>query len=263
MAPRPSSLAQRRVAAIRERNRRVVEHRHLVEPIASHYAHHSQEPLEDLTQAGLLGLIRAAELYNSGRGIPFEVFARPHVRGAILHHLRDIAPMVRLPRRQAELRDRLSQMEKRQDATATAPATCGGDLGTKQPLRHALGVDETTWRDLLAWRGLRRTMSCEGGWLDEMPSPSSEPGDAESQSTLEAMLTLLEPRQRHVVRQVVLEGASYRQLGRQLEMSPTTVQRLLHRGLERLRQQIQAGALTQPHLHHPGACHAASAAPAC
>jgi hypothetical protein len=41
------------------------------------------------------------------------------------------------------------------------------------------------------------------------------------------------------------------------------VQRLLHRGLERLRQQIQAGVLTQPRLQHPGACHAASAVPAC
>ena len=262
MAPRPSCLAQRRAAAIRERNRRVVEHRHVVEPLASQYAHHSQEPIEDLTQAGLLGLIRAAELYNSGKGIPFEAFARPHVRGAILHHLRDIAPMVRLPRRQAELHDRLSRLERRQEATLATE--CQVSDSTPRPLREALGVDESTWRDLLAWRGLRRTMSCEGGWLDALPAPSAaDPADVESQSTLDAMLTLLEPRQRHVVRQVVLEGASYRQLGRQLEMSPMTVQRLLHRGLERLRQEIQAGLLTQPRQAHPGVCRAASAAPAC
>jgi RNA polymerase sigma-B factor len=261
MAPRPSSLAQHRAAAIRERNRRVVAYRHLVEPLASHYAHHSQEPLEDLSQVGLLGLIRAAELYNSGKGIPFEVFARPHVRGAILHHLRDIAPMVRLPRRQAELHDRLSRLEKTQAAHTSAD--CLASLSTTQTLREALGVDETTWRELVAWRGLRRTMHCEGDWLEALPSPSIEIGDGESQSTLEAMLTLLEPRQRQVVRQVVLEGASYRQLGRQLEMSPMTVRRLLHRGLERLREQIQAGVLTQPHQLHRGVCRAASAAPAC
>ncbi|MEB3361335.1 MAG: sigma-70 family RNA polymerase sigma factor [Synechococcaceae cyanobacterium] len=262
MAPRPSCLAQRRAAAIRERNRRVVAHRHLVEPLASHYAHHSQEPIEDLTQAGLLGLIRAAELYNSEKGIPFEAFARPHVRGAILHHLRDVAPMVRLPRRQAELHDRLSRLEKTQEATLSTE--CQVSDNTPQPLREALGVDETTWRDLLVWRGLRRTMSCEGGWLDALPAPSAaDATDVESQSTLEAMLTLLEPRQRHVVRQVVLEGASYRQLGRQLEMSPMTVQRLLHRGLERLRQEIQAGLLTQPRQPRQGVCRAASAAPAC
>jgi RNA polymerase sigma-B factor len=261
MTPRPSSLAQRRAAAIRERNRRVVAYRHLVEPFASHYAHHSQEPLEDLSQVGLLGLIRAAELYNSAKGIPFEVFARPHVRGAILHHLRDLAPMVRLPRRQAELRDRLSRLEKSQDGQSSADYRAS--LSGTQPLREALGVDETTWRELLVWRGFRRPVQCEGEWLEAVPSPATDPNDGESHSTLEAMLTLLEPRQRQVVRQVVLEGVSYRQLGRQLEMSPMTVQRLLHRGLERLREQIQSGVLTQPRPLHRGVCRAASAAPAC
>jgi RNA polymerase sigma factor (sigma-70 family) len=106
-------------------------------------------------------------------------------------------------------------------------------------------------------------MQCEGEWLEAVPSPATDPTDGESHSTLEAMLTLLEPRQRQVVRQVVLEGVSYRQLGRQLEMSPMTVQRLLHRGLERLREQIQSGVLTQPRPLHRGVCRAASAAPAC
>jgi DNA-directed RNA polymerase specialized sigma24 family protein len=126
-----------------------------------------------------------------------------------------------------------------------------------------LGVDDSTWRELLVWRGMRRSVHCDGEWLEALPSPSTDISDGESQSTLEAMLTLLEPRQREVVRQVVLEGASYRQLGRQLEMSPMTVQRLLHRGLERLRQQIQSGVLTQPRSLHRGVCRAASAAPAC
>ncbi|MFN7899329.1 MAG: sigma-70 family RNA polymerase sigma factor [Synechococcaceae cyanobacterium] len=261
MTPRPSGLAQRRVAAIRERNRRVMEHRHLVEPVASHYAHHSQESLEDLTQAGLLGLIRAAELYNSGRGIPFEAFARPHVRGAILHHLRDIAPIVRLPRRQAELQDRLSRLEKRW--VSTGQAACKATTPPTEPLREALGVDEPTWRELLQLRRLRRPLTCNGGWLEALPDQSDDRQEVESQSSLEAMLKLLDTRQRHVVCQVVLEGASYRQLGRQLEMSPMTVQRLLHRGLARLREEIQAGRLSQPLQRHPGVCRAASAAPTC
>ena len=58
MTPRPACLAKQRMAAIRERNRRVIEHRQMVQPLANHYAHHSQESVEDLTQAGLLGLIR-------------------------------------------------------------------------------------------------------------------------------------------------------------------------------------------------------------
>ena len=85
-----------------QRNRQVEANRDLVGPIAAHYAAHSAEAREDLEQVGLLGLIRAAELYSSDQGTPFEAFAKPHIRGAILHYLRDQAPAVRLPRRQAE-----------------------------------------------------------------------------------------------------------------------------------------------------------------
>jgi RNA polymerase sigma-B factor len=32
-----------------------------------------------------MGLLRAAELYKPQTATPFEAFARPHIRGAILH----------------------------------------------------------------------------------------------------------------------------------------------------------------------------------
>jgi RNA polymerase sigma-B factor len=37
----------------------------------------------------------------------------------------------------------------------------------------------------------------------------------------------------------VLKGLSYRQMARRLQVSPMTVQRLLHRGLEQLRGNLQ------------------------
>ena len=92
---------------LRVRNRRVEAHRDLVRPLAIHYARRCGESWEDLLQVGLLGLIRASELYRPESGTPFDAFARPHVRGAILHYLRDLSPVVRLPRRAAELQQRL------------------------------------------------------------------------------------------------------------------------------------------------------------
>jgi RNA polymerase sigma-B factor len=64
----------------------------LVAPIARHYARLTRESADDLTQVGLLGLLRAAERFVASRGLPFEPFARQHIRGAILHYLRDQAP---------------------------------------------------------------------------------------------------------------------------------------------------------------------------
>ena len=74
-------------ASIASRNGRVEEYQRLVKPIAAFYASCTPEPFDDLLQVGLMGLMRAAELYCSSNSAPFEAFAKPHVRGAILHYL--------------------------------------------------------------------------------------------------------------------------------------------------------------------------------
>ena len=71
--------------ALLQRNQRVNQYRALVNPIAVHYVRRCPEPLDDLIQVGLLGLLRATELYQAHTATPFEAFARPHIRGAILH----------------------------------------------------------------------------------------------------------------------------------------------------------------------------------
>ena len=103
MALSSTNRRLRRRLAVEQRNRLVEAHQDLVRPIAFHYGRCCRESVDDLLQVGLIGLIRAAERFDTQQGTPFEAFARPHIRGAILHHLRDVAPSVRLPRRQAEI----------------------------------------------------------------------------------------------------------------------------------------------------------------
>lgn len=219
-------------AALRRRNRRVESHRDLVPPLALHYARRCQESWEDLLQVGLLGLIRAAELYRPEQGTPFPAFARPHIRGAILHYLRDEAPSVRLPRRQAELQERLQRLESTQSWPVSGP-----DAAVQ--LRERLGVDEDHWELLMRHRQLSRAMPLEEARLDEVAAPEALQAD-ERLVVLRELLERLDPRQREVVRQVVLGGWSYRRLAAQMQVSPMTVQRLLHRGLCSLRQQLEA-----------------------
>jgi RNA polymerase sigma-B factor len=226
-------VARRSVAAaaLRRRNRRVESHRDLVRPLALHYARRCHESWEDLLQVGLLGLIRAAELYRPEQGTPFASFARPHIRGAILHYLRDEAPSVRLPRRQAELQERLQRLE----------SSAGLPLGTPSAavrLRERLGVDEERWGLLMRHRQLCRAMPLEEARLEEVAAPEGIQPD-ERLVALRELLEGLDPRQRQVVRQVVLGGWSYRRLAVQMQISPMTVQRLLHRGLASLRQQLE------------------------
>jgi len=228
--PTAAARRQRPSAALRRRNRRVEAYLDLVRPVALHYARRCQESWEDLLQVGLLGLIRAAELYRPSLGTPFDAFARPHIRGAILHYLRDEAPTVRLPRRQAELQERLQRLQRE---------LIPGVEAASAELRRRLGVDEEHWRLLLRQRQLCRPLSLEALQLEELAAPEQQES-RERLLPIRDLLAQLDPRQRLVVQQVVLGGWSYRRLAAQMQVSPMTVQRLLHRGLASLRNQLEA-----------------------
>ena len=255
MSSRSTSFAGRtlrRPCAIERRNTLVTHHHELVRPIALHYGRCSREASDDLIQVGMLGLIRAAELFDHRQGTPFPVFARPHIRGAILHHLRDVAPAVRLPRRQAELQEQLKKVERlgQQQGRPSHP----------EALQKSVGIDAGQWSLLIRHRQLERPCSlsdlptevlesAELGTVqfDEPRGPEGiEPGDTsdESGGDLLRLLERLESRQRKVVQQVVLGGVSYRALARSMQISPMTVQRLLHRGLEQLRQIVEGEGLS-------------------
>ncbi|AFY27748.1 sigma-70 family RNA polymerase sigma factor [Cyanobium gracile] len=239
MAPSPSCHQTLPPAAAR-RNRRVEQYRGVVRPLALHYARCSRESFEDLLQVGLLGLIRAAELYKEERRTPFEAFARPHIRGAILHYLRDAAPMVRLPRRQAELQERFNRLSRH-------PSLLEDPGRAITLLSGALGVTPAEWRRLELQRLLARPANLDDpSFLEAVASQTtSEPCLREEPGPSAAMLLeLLDPRTKLVVRQVVLAGWSYRRLGRQMDVSPMTVKRLLHKGLEQLRRELDARGLT-------------------
>jgi RNA polymerase sigma-B factor len=96
-------MAQHQLSTAR-RNQRVESHLHLVEPWVRRYSRRSAEAVDDLRQVALEGLIRAAERFNGDKQVPFEAFARPHIRGAVLHYLRDCSHVIRIPRRLQEQR---------------------------------------------------------------------------------------------------------------------------------------------------------------
>jgi RNA polymerase sigma-B factor len=181
----------------------------------------------------MLGLIRAAELYSQERHTPFEAFARPHIRGAILHYLRDVSPLVRLPRRQAELQDRVLQWQRQQGpdlSRSDMQATMQRELGLSP---GQLLLLERNW-------AMNRPASLEPEMLEDVVSEEELglPETAKAPMPLGAMLEVLDSRQQLIVRRVVLEGWSYRKLAAELGVSPMTVQRQLRKGLERLRQHL-------------------------
>jgi RNA polymerase sigma-B factor len=77
------------------RDRQIEAHLPLVRALARRFAWRG-EPLDDLIQAGCIGLIHAVDRYDPARG-PFEAYAVPTITGEIRRHLRDRGALVRVP----------------------------------------------------------------------------------------------------------------------------------------------------------------------
>ena len=225
--------------ALQQRNQRVNHYLGLVKPIAVHYGRRCPEPQDDLLQVGLLGLLRAAELYQPHTTTPFEAFARPHIRGAILHYLRDSALAVRLPRRQMELLDKLRQLKANWCARY-------GQEPSADDLRSSLQLSPSQWQDLLRGQAMGRPIAFEPGGDEPLALCRHGSGlgvdetlldnePEEERAHLQQHLLSLEPGVREVIQKVVLSGWSYRRTAAWLQVSPMTVQRRLKRGLALLR----------------------------
>jgi len=98
----------------------VVRFMPLVRQIATQFVRTSGSR-DDLEQVGYLGLIKSVERFDPAFAVPFEAYARTVIAGEISHYLRDLAPILRVPRwyrtlnrRMHEARDRLSGRLRRE-----------------------------------------------------------------------------------------------------------------------------------------------------
>ncbi|GLY83164.1 SigB/SigF/SigG family RNA polymerase sigma factor [Actinoallomurus iriomotensis] len=87
-------------------------HMPIVRGIARRYAQYD-EPIEDVQQAAMLGLVKAINRYDTERGERFLAYAGPTMTGEVKRHFRDRTWLLRMPRRLQELR--LAMREARRD----------------------------------------------------------------------------------------------------------------------------------------------------
>src|SRR5918912_999511 len=84
----------------------VASHVGLAEYLARRFKNRG-EPIEDLIQVACVGLLKAVERFDPGRGLEFSTFAIPTIVGELKRHFRDKGWAVRVPRRVQELHLRL------------------------------------------------------------------------------------------------------------------------------------------------------------
>lgn len=87
-------------------------HMPIARGLARRYAQYD-EPLEDVQQAAMLGLVKAINRFDAERGERFLAYAGPTMAGEVKRHFRDRTWLLRMPRRLQELR--LAMRDARRD----------------------------------------------------------------------------------------------------------------------------------------------------
>src|SRR6266540_1804947 len=200
------------------------------------------EPIEDLIQVALLGLLKAVERFDPSRGLEFSTFATPTVLGELKRHFRDRGWTVRVPRRVQELHlqlGRIISMLGQEQGRSPTPAE----------IAERAGVSEEDVLEAMEAGSLYRLVS-----LDGSATPDDESGDLaaclgeddpsfasiEHRDELAELLGVLPERERRIVELRFFESLTQSEIAERVGVSQMHVSRLLTRSLERLRAEATA-----------------------
>jgi len=211
--------------------------------------------LGDLVQDGVIGLIDAARRFDDTRGIKFETFAERRVRGAMIDALRrDAWPRgVRRVRRELEAaREALRRELGAEPTLADLAKRVGADesrlertivrintIESTSPMAHADAIDSASLPAVLV--------------PSEPPAPDSLFEQGEVRDRVRAAMTMLPPRERHIVRLYYFGDATMKQIGEEIGVNESRVSQLHARAMQRLRTLLAAetAATTRPRSVKP------------
>jgi RNA polymerase sigma-B factor len=195
------------------------------------------EPLDDLTQAAVIGLMKAVDGYDCRRGIPFAGYAIPTIVGEIKRHFRDATWDVRVPRRTQELHRAIltaaDELTREMQATPDT-AMVAERLGIA---RHEAAA---TLHVAYAYRAVSLDQPrADGGGADLtelLGGPDPAMAMAEDRELLQRWLAKLSDRDRRIIEMRFYADLTQAQIALELGVSQMHVSRLLTRSMFRLRQ---------------------------
>jgi RNA polymerase sigma-B factor len=214
------------------RNRLIEEHRWLAVHCARRFAGKG-EPLDDLIQVAMLGVLKAVERFDPDYGATFATFAVPTITGEVRRHFRDTTWAVHVPRRARDLQHTVKV------AVNELSQALGRSPTADEVAEHTGVAVEAVLDALEAARCYRKTPLAPTGDDDEDDVDSLGRHDpaldaVDARMTVERLLRDLPPRERRIVELRYLSGLSQSQIGEIVGVSQVQVSRLLRASLARM-----------------------------
>ncbi len=196
--------------------------------------------LDDLIQVASLGLVKAVERFDPGRGLEFSTFATPTIVGELKRHFRDKGWAVRVPRRVQELHVEINSLVNE------LTQQLGRSPTVAELARHARSSTEDVLEAMEAGQAYRSTSidAPRGGDEDEGRDLANQLGDpdvnlfdAEDRMVISRLIQSLPRREQLMVHLRFFEGMTQSQIAERLGISQMHVSRLLAKSLTILREE--------------------------
>ena len=195
---------------------------------------------DDLISAGVVGLIKAVDQYDTTRQVKFETYAIALIRGAILEMLREEDWVPR------SIRERVKNLER----TYLQLESNLGRPASEEEVANALGVEIDELHTLLADSGRATLLSLDDAIVgvdgnerihladvinDDLAGPLAETEIREMHRTLGTAIDRLPDRERLVISLYYFEGLTFKEIGKVLSVSESRVYQLHTQAVLRLR----------------------------
>jgi RNA polymerase sigma-B factor len=220
------------------RNKLVERHRSLAVLLAQRFSDRG-EPLDDLVQVAVVGLLKAVERFDPDRAVAFSSFATPTIVGELKRHFRDHTWSVRVPRRSQELHLEVREATSRLAQELGHPPTVAEIAADLQRTRDEVleGMEAAS-----VYRSSPLSTPSgdddSGLSLDERLA-TDERGPSEERVLVDQLVESLPAREQEIVRLRFYEDLTQSEIAERLGISQMHVSRLLRKCLLDLRSQAQ------------------------
>ncbi len=199
---------------------------------------------DDLISAGIIGLIKAIDQFDTRREVKFETYAIALIRGAILEMLREEDWVPR------SVRERVKALERTYldlERTLGRPAT-------EEEVAESMGMEIDAFHALLADTGRASLLSLDDVVLssegnekirladvvrDDKANTSGDVDSGAMKTSLGEGIDRLPDRERLVIGLYYYEGLTFKEIGKILEVSESRVYQLHTQAVLRLRGYLQ------------------------
>ena len=202
----------------------------------------SGEPLDDLIQAGYIGLLNAVSNFDLDRSNRFSTYASYLIQGEIRHYIRDKHSTIRIPQWVQTMNRRIKEAEEHIFQQRGRPPTLT-ELAAKVDLR------EEQVRMLLRSRESMTYVSIDQDRRSGDPNPApptterliakSEGFPFDVRMRILAAIEQLSDIQQSVIQGLFYQGKSQSEVGKELGISQRQVSRMKERILSEMRETTQ------------------------